>query len=444
MVVLIIVVTGALTFYFMQEDVFRIDPEVQLQPEREYQLTYWDYPLFIGQEEEYTEFLEEAIADFNDMYPNIKVDYEILSFLEGESRLQERLKEGNPPDIYNDIFGSKFFSEELQIPVNIYFAEGDLGDYNQAAIKSFYADQRVWGLPNWVLPQVWVGNKSLLTEADLDLNEIQTVGWDWQQFSEVAQQINDLGRDNSIIFNPHNSQLLFHLLSQQGREQFLCQEEGLLLEAEELKLAFQFLRELQEKQVFPESTQEMNKQLLPDFWQGQAGVIAPINMWLLNNFYQREAEQQRVDLTLIPPPGIEQQEQLPLEVGGLVLFRQQEYQGHEHSKATYKFAEFINRQKNLFLAEKLKVVPAYLPLQSLWAQEVDLRSEIKEDILSYAQRGTPKQLDSFASLAVQRQIEELLAQAYQDFWLTEKSIAEIVNEVMTESQQLVAAQREEE
>jgi multiple sugar transport system substrate-binding protein len=441
---LIIIVTSSLTFYLniKEQQSFKIDPKVQLASDEEYQITYWDYPLFIGQDEDYEEFLQEAIAEFNDMYPNIKVNYELLSFIEGRNKLKENISKGTPPDIYNDIFGERLLSKELQVPIGIFFKEGEIDEYNQLALKAFSYKQKVWGLPNWLMPQVWVGNQRLLAKTNLDLNKIENQGWPWENFYQTAREIKELSKNSCIVFNPYNPKLFYELLSMNDSQELVSKDGELLLTAKNLKETFDFLDDLRSHKVFYEEPEEMNKKLLPYFWEGKAGVIAPVNNYLLNNLYQRQAKENKVELTLLPIPTNDPAEKkVPLKVGGLLLFRQEEYQGDKHTKAVYKFAEFINQQKSLFIAKNLNLLPAYLPLASHWSKEVELKDNIKKQLLKYIERGDYKKLSGFKNLELELEIRKIISENYESFWLEGKSIPEVVDRIMTDSRQILSTEK---
>lgn len=443
MVLLIVIGTGALTFYFNyegQEDL-KIDPKVQLDSEKEYEITYWDYPLFIGQEKEYEDFLKRAISEFNDMYPNIKVNYKLLSFIEGRDRLKNSLKAGNPPDIYHGILGSKLMSEELQIPVSIFFKQGEEPErdkYNKVGLKAFTYNQRVWGLPNWTKPQVWAGNQKLFSKTNLTVDQIEKNGWTWGDFQQTASKIADLDKNTSIIFNPYNPKLFYQLLSANGKDRLITPEGNLAFTSDDLKQAFKFLDDLRSNEVFPREPEEMNKKMLPNFWQQKTGVIAPVNMWLLNNLYQKNKERSNVKLTLLPLPTKNlEAKKVPVDVTGLLLFRQQEYKGDDHTKAAYEFAKFLNQQKNLFIAKKLKVLPAYLPLESLWRKEVKLKSRLKDQLLSYNKRGVVESPSGFGKVTRGNKIQDVINKNYEDFWLEGVSILTVIDRIMSKSKEIV-------
>lgn len=442
MVLLIIITTGALTFYFNYEGQkgFKIDPKVQLDSKKEYEITYWDYPLFIGQEKEYENFLKEAISEFNDMYPNIKVNYKLLSFIEGRDKLKNSLEAGNPPDIYHGIFGNKLMNKKLQIPVNIFFKqkeESERDKYNKVGLKAFTYNQQVWGLPNWIKPQVWAGNQKLFSKTNSTVDQIEKNGWTWGEFQQIASEIADLDKNTSIIFNPYNPKLFYQLLSANGKDRLVTSKGNLAFTSDDLKQAFEFLDDLRSNEVFPREPEEMNKKMLPNFWQQKAGVIAPVNIWLLNNFYQKNKEESDVKLTLLPLPTKNlEAKKVPVDVAGLLLFRQQEYKGDDHTKAAYKFAKFLNQQKNLFIAKKLKILPAYLPLESLWREEVKLRVRLKEQLLSYNKRGVVESPSGFDKAKCENKIQNVINKNYEDFWLEGVSILTVIDRIMNKSKKI--------
>ncbi|MCK8817286.1 extracellular solute-binding protein [Natroniella sulfidigena] len=442
---LITVISGTVTLFvkFRTESEFSIDPTIELAPNQVYQITYWDYPLFFGLEDDYQEFLEGAIKEFNKFYPNIEVTYELLSFSEGEAKLKNALAEDRGPDLYHDIFGAKLISQELQLPVSPFLNLEDeagakeLDDYDPLALQALSGKEEIWGLPTWLVPQVWVGNKELLAQTDLELNKVVGEGWSWQELIEVSQRL--VEEDKDIIFNPHNPELFYQLLITAGKGEWLSAEGELLLTEKDLTKAFQFLEELRASDAFPREEKRMNEKLLPYFWENQAAIIAPVNLWLLNNLYQRELKE-GVELTLLPPPSPSKlgKESVPVEIKSLLLFRQEEYQGDDHTKAVYKFAQFITQRKNQFLAQKLNVMPAYLPLQEEWSTEVRLKEELKVQLLDYLQRGTSQEIDSFIKFDLEKGFKEIIEQGYYNFWFEDRAISEIVTEMMVAFERIIA------
>ncbi|GAB6098591.1 hypothetical protein JCM16358_04700 [Halanaerocella petrolearia] len=443
---LIFSISAGVTYYFKfyHQSGFSIDPQVEIDSENEYQITYWDYPLFIGQDNKYHKFLQKSIAEFNNRYPNININYKLLSFLKGRKKLNQALEIGSPPDIYHGVFGRKLIDSKLQIPVSLFLSQEKKANYSSLAKNAFSYQEQIWGLPNWLLPEVWVGNKSLLTKGDLDVKGITRQGWTIDQLLEVVTKLKELDKDNNIIFNPYNGRLLQQLLTIRGRDNLVSQEKTLAITTEDLESIFQMLDKLQEKNAFPRNKAKMNKRLLSNLWANKAGIIAPVNMWLLNSLYQQSKNQQ-VRLTLLPIPTFDSSKrEVPISVTGLLLFRQEEYQGDDHTKAVYKFAKFMNQQQSLYISKKLNVVPAYLPLQSTWQKEVKLKTDIKEQLMTYISRGNSRKLTGFANEKLELKLREKLADNYQNYWLNDPSSQEVVDSIWEDSQQIIENNTEQE
>ncbi|TDX52306.1 ABC transporter substrate-binding protein [Orenia marismortui] len=446
---LISIISGGATYYFKifklrEGKTFTIDPEVEIDPNQEYQITYWDYPLFIGQKDRYEEFLKKSIKEFNTLYPNIKVSYRLLSFVKGEDLLYQSLESGKPPDIYNNIYGSRLINEELQIPINLFWVpsskekeenivKNDKDKYDNLALEALTYKEKIWGLPNWLLPQFWVGNKRVLKKSNLDINKIAQQGWTWEEFKDYSLKLKE--KDYSIIFNPYNSDLFYQLLAANNKN-IVSNEGKLLLNQKILTNIFENLNKLKENKVFPQRVTKMNKRLLPDFWQGKAAIIAPINMWLLNNLYQKDSKVSRVEMILLSIPNSSDYKS-SLKVSSLLLFRQQAYKGDDHSKAVYEFAKFINQEKNQIISQRLKVLPAYLPLQEQWKREVKLKEEIKDQLILTSNSSRITSLTSSKNLILENKIKEIIDQNYKNFWLKNLTVDEIVQDILTSSQNLI-------
>ena len=430
LLIILTIISGGIHFYFNYDPKkeFTIDKQAKINPNKKYKIVYWDYPLLWGESGDYKTFLQDKIDIFQQTYPNIEIEYKFLSPLEGEIKLKQRLEAGTPPDIYNSIFADKRFNSKLQIPISLLISDEDLKKYHPAAIESFSKENKIWGLPQWLFPQVWVANESILKKADLDLTTIYQHGWNWSLFRKTAQDLSSLEHKKHIIFHPYNEKLLFQLLAANKGAKIISEKKE--FNKERIIESFELLAELREDTVFPAPEEKMGKKLLPYFWQGKAGIIAPVTPWLLNSIYQQHKRYSNISLTLLPVPVSDNmQGKFLVETTGLVLFRQQEYQGDDHSKAVYKFAQFINQKQNFYLSKKLKVLPAYLPSYSNWKREVKLNNKIKDLLLNYAQSE-----DNINSLSIQNgslipEIKGILGTEYQKFWLNDLSTVELVNEI---------------
>ncbi|OCL26423.1 hypothetical protein U472_10500 [Orenia metallireducens] len=434
-ILLVFIISGGITFYIKYQKItetrpFTIDPEITIDPNKGYHISYWDYNLLIGQDEDYNQFIKEVIEEFNTKYPNIKVTYKLLPFSTGEQKLREALELGNPPDIYHDIFSRRLISEELQIPVNLLFREGDQGSYNQLGISALTYDNKIWGLPNWLLPQIWVGNQRMLDVSKINLAKIKAQGWSWDEFCQSAIKIKGLQDDSYIVFNPYNSEIFYQLLDTMDNNNLLSVEDS-SLNREVLVTIFTFLDKLRKEKVFPRKINKMNKRLVAGFWEGEAGMIAPVNIFLLNNLLKRNLKERYIDLTLLPIPSNSKEHKVPIKVISLLLFRQEEYQGDDHSKAVYQFAKFINQEKSLYLAQRLKVMPAYIPLQDIWQEKVSLSTNLKEEIISYINRGNYRRITSKYSL--ESKLRQIIDKHYQEFWLKTLSVDRVVDDIIDES-----------
>ena len=409
----IVVISAGINFYlnYPQDEEFSIDPQAKLDPQKEYKIVYWDYPLLWGIEGDYEDFLQTSIQEFQQNYPNIKVEYKFLSPLQGRKKLEDSLEQGSPPDIYNAILGNKLFASKLQLPIDLLISKEELKRYSSAALDSFSAQDKIWGLPHLIIPQLWVGNESILKRTKLNLSEVYEQGWSWQEFSQTASQIANLEPQRYIIFNPQQEKLLYQLASTVEAE--TTTETGEFNQVL-LSNSFKLLNNLKENKVFPKEEAKMSEKFLASFWQGQVGIIAPVTPWLLNSIYQQNKRYPKVELTLLPVPMQVKKEKVLIETAGLVLFRQQEYKGDDHSKAVYKFAKFINQKQSLYLSSKLKVPPAYLPNYDAWQEKTELNNKSKDLLLNYAQQGRAYVLfrADNSSLKVQQKIK----QEYQKFW----------------------------
>lgn len=445
---IIALISGGLTIYFQtkQEQEFTIDPQVKLKSKQKYKITYWDYQLYIGQKGDYEEFLQQAIKEFNQRYPQVKVNYKLLSFVNGRKKLLSSLEQGTPPDVYHAVWGSKLLDEQLQVPVSIFWDSGERGElqarnkYQQQSISTFSYQEEVWGLPQWVWPQVWIGNKRIFKKINFNVEKVSTEGWTKKEFYQASRQLANLKAKGGIVLNPYNGQLMNQLLTVTvGNFNLVSNSSKLLVTAEELKTGFKFLEQLQQLEVFPVVSEQRAKKMLPYFWANQAGIIAPVNCWLAKRLYQEE-KNEAAKIVLLPPPGLkENNKRPPVSVTGLLLFRQKEYQGDAHTKAAYKWAKFINRKKSQLITQKLKVIPAVDSVRERWKQKVQLRPQLKKQLLSYSQHGYYKELTGFENQQLTKKIRNLIADNYTRYWLEDLSVYKATKNIIIKGESVTSS-----
>ena len=174
-----------LCVWFQATRVTYVDPEVRINPNRLYTLEFWDYPLPIVWEDgtNYQDFVQQLIAEFEREYPNISINYRPLPCAGGTELLDQALRRGSPPDVYSEPFPRGLvYHQGLQVPITNFLGPEEKSLYYPGVLAALEREGDLWGWPAWFSPLLWAGNRQVLEKAGLDVNQVQTLGWTWEEF----------------------------------------------------------------------------------------------------------------------------------------------------------------------------------------------------------------------------------------------------------------------
>ncbi|MFS0788083.1 extracellular solute-binding protein [Shouchella sp. 1P09AA] len=289
----------------------------------------WTYPVH----GEYEGELKESIEEFEKENPSIKVEYEILSWAEGLQKFDIALNSGSPPDLYFGRPLGKYKETGLLVPLDDKLSI-DLNDYDDIALDHMTLEGSMYGLPLYQYLHVWGGNKALLEEYGVDYEKIQSEGWTWDEFYELAsigEQENDQGDPQyGFVFQGVDEELLDHLARNNGIP-YRMTEEGVQWDDEKILEAMEFIVKLRDDGIMPAETaaidaakrQEMyyNYQAL---FYGRAIPYADAMVQLRNQEIQDGVtEGEELDFVLLPIPHQEGQEEVAQGgAEGYLLFKQ--------------------------------------------------------------------------------------------------------------------------
>ncbi len=138
--------------------------------------------------------LKQSIAEFNKVYPNIKVECELTQWNQYWTKLQTELAGGTAPDVF---MNQTFYFLTLQDsnaaePLNEYIEKDnvDMSQHNQKVIDIYTKDDNLY-----VMPQDWdsecvIYNKDLFDKYGIDYpTELDWNPIDGGSFTETAQKL---------------------------------------------------------------------------------------------------------------------------------------------------------------------------------------------------------------------------------------------------------------
>jgi len=439
------------------------DPGAEIDPTRTYTIELWDYDLPISWADgNYQTFVDEVIASFTELYPNVQVVYRQLDYETGSEELAEALREGTPPDLYMNFGPHHALHPRLQLPVEGYLSEEDLAGFEPIALSLLSYKAGIWAWPRWLAVQTWAGNRALLEEAGANTERIQQEGWTWEEFIGLAEAVQrEKSHVYGLVTNPKPVLLFNHIMRGCGASALFFAGEGAALyevaaqeppegsgggegEGDEgeppaqdiappvpgwspgqIETALGLVKELRDKSLLPLAGRGYERPL-EYFWEHRAMAMAGFGTWV---WHQSAWRQKRIDkrdlypakgnvnVVLLPIPHLEGQAvAAPVSCAALIPFRQAEYKGDDHTRVVMAFAKHFITGMGAWPAAELGHVPPLIMDQQLWHQEIQLDDANGRFIVDYCRQGlAPFGADPTVAQAETEFRESILTPALEGF-----------------------------
>jgi len=363
----------------------QIDPRVRLDADKTYTVEYWDVepPGVMDPRGEYRGKVEELVLDFCNEHPGIQVNMRWLSWTEAQQELEQALKKGTPPDLWGDWAGIAYY-HGLQIPAEIWLEDEEL--LTPAGAKAARQGGQTWAWPRWIWPRGLLALHSQWDELD-----VVTAQWDWRELAECLEET-----DFYLQINDWNGE--FSTQALQAATGYGYGQWG----GQELHEVFAALELLRQEGLIDQSTEYQ------EITQGtnMLGGFAPaLVTWMAENMDQEE-------VVLLPVPGISGGNTfVPCSASNLIQFRQEEYKGDDHSKATALVAQHLATNQGA-VAELLWAAPAWE--QANWTP--DLPPWYCTFLEETMERGVPLYSLSSKGRARENEFRDKINAVLADFW----------------------------
>lgn len=134
--------------------------------------------------------IEESIAGFNKLYPNITVELSVTPYSEYWTKLQTQASSDTLPDVFwmNGPNVQLYALNDMLAPITGAVDAGDIdpANYPQSLVDLYTVDQVAYGVPKDLdTIGVWV-NTDLFAQAGV---AVPAPDWTWDDFQTTAQQI---------------------------------------------------------------------------------------------------------------------------------------------------------------------------------------------------------------------------------------------------------------
>ena len=153
------------------------------------EITWWAYPTFASVDGIVGKY-EQSLADaFNQKYPNITVNVEMLDFQNGPEKIITAIQGGTGPDVLFDAPGRivDYGTSGYLVPLNDMVKETGLDKDTSQTILDACSDfdGNIWMYPTSAAPFIMAVSKTALEEAGL-LDQIDTTTGNWTTEEFVA------------------------------------------------------------------------------------------------------------------------------------------------------------------------------------------------------------------------------------------------------------------
>ncbi|NLM55403.1 MAG: extracellular solute-binding protein, partial [Firmicutes bacterium] len=339
----------------------------------------WTYPVYHGYDVELAGLVEQFEAE----NPDIDIEYEILSWLEGPQKFEVALNAGNPPDVFWGNPQPKYVQTGLVIDLYDFLSDEELAAYDKNLLDGFVIEGQLTGIPLYA--GIWAlgGNKALLEEAGIDWETIQVEGWTWDEFYSAVKKLTKTLPDGKkqwgFLMPGYNSELLEFLMLNNHAPQVIKADGTFGWEEERVLEAMQFIRKLMDEGLMPKEASGMASATSWEMFCNWDTAIQGRGIPYYDVMQKDRAadiaagkiEGRPIEYVCLPIPHNEGAPQGTIvRVAGYSVFRQLRYQGDAHTANAVKVARYLTSDAAAGAAIELACLPSSLKGQEVFDQEV--------------------------------------------------------------------------
>lgn len=369
-----------------------INPRARVDPARRYEVVVWEEEIAAPwARESQQEVLAGAIEAFRQRWPNVDIVVHVIDAGEGRARLTEAVAAGRPPDIYGTVRGMVYHPSH-QIPAGPYLpaaAEGEPPVFHPAAERRFTREGVVWGWPRALWWETWLADGTALDRVGVPVDRVLAAGWAWDEVEAFVERAKSW-METPLLLEPGVAALEHLLLNAAGEglrhgtnaKTPTTQEAPYVSPWDEtsVRRVAAFLKNLQQAGTFRGDAAGASRTRLEGLFTGRAAVIGPVGPQLALVALRRDPER----FTLFPVPHHPDAAPVaPMEPGGYFVFRQEPYQGDDHTRLAMELAGWLAARTESWLSEALGLVPARTGSFHAWQSAAPLNAASQALLAAY-------------------------------------------------------------
>jgi multiple sugar transport system substrate-binding protein len=325
--------------------------------------------------------VEDQIAAFNEEFPNITVEPQVVPFDDYWTKLQTGIAGGSIYDVFwsNTANLPVFASQGALLPIEPIIAAGgatgiDPGLYPDALIEAYTYDGVLYGIPRDFDTIALFYNTELFDAAGV---EYPTADWTWDDLYQAAQQLTADGEGGPWGFAPTlSAQQTYYNFVKQNKGEILNEEQNVaLLDSPESCEAFEYLTRFFEENLAPPiNVQQANDPYDTLFPAGQIAMM-PGGSWHVRTFSEANPA-----IKVAPLPRGEQQASAIHGLANVI------WEGSPNQAAALEFVRFLATEAaEQILGESATVIPAMEGLQEDWVASVpEMDIQVFLDAVDYS------------------------------------------------------------
>lgn len=359
---------------------------------------------------DFSDYINEVIAEFEEQYPNIKVEWVDVPFSEGEKRTLAAILSDNPPDLIN--LNPDFSAILAQKGALQQIEKRDLNQFNHEIVSSLKYNGNYYAIPWYATSAVTIYNDKLYNDAGFSAPP-QT----YSRLGTIAQTIKE--KTGAYAFMPTitENDTMLKLLNKYGINSWTN------INSKKSVEVFDYYKELYNKDLIPKETiTQTQREALEKYMSGQI-VFFQSGANFLNMI--KENAPSVYEVTDVAPQIVGELGQNDFSLMNLVVPLKA-----KHKDDALKFALFLTNDENQLKLAKLTNIIATnrKALKDSFYTEHE-----KGDLLAKARVLSAKQLNRIYPVMKQnknqKEINLLINNAIQEILLNKSSTQNVLNEL---------------
>lgn len=359
-------------------DQFRLYPNAKIKADETYDLQLWVERPVLPDTTPWQAGIDQAVSDFHTLYPNINIALTHLTPGEADSRLNDALDKGNPPDVYFSANSSQCDFGDLQLALSRFVDKQERTGWADSLWRQVTTGDTAYSLPVAAYPQVFMINTRLFERTGLDPATLLQTPWSWGDLLAAAEKAT-IGKVYGYVPTSTGEALLRNLAASLGKPAAFSGDGKLVWTKEDLMSMAQLFEQLRQSKGLPDTGANMDANCLDLFLGQKATIIGPVNHHLADWLWKAAADK-GIDARLVPIPSLASSKYSDVRVVGISLFRQSEYQGSSHTRAAAELAQYLVPKLGALLSSLTGALPA-----TSVAQAAEFLPYDQESFSAYAQ-----------------------------------------------------------